>query len=276
MDSTRGITIALYALLGIVTLLVLLRMTRPADVGLEAAAARPLDESSTFSAAGLEARRLRQENFAAELQSRDERITRLETQLQQQNAAARNLKAQLDQAQARLEMAGATQTTDPSQNQESSPGTATRTASAGPSPNPNATTPAGPPRGDLEVAAALEQARLAEVERLRAQLQQTEQTLAQLRDEAEDELQRLEQQEQLMQSAATDALVRAGTAAVPGLITLLQDRSPLVREWSAYVLGQLGSDATDAIDELEDLDSDPDPLVRDAARDALRRIENTN
>ena len=79
-----------------------------------------------------------------------------------------------------------------------------------------------------------------------------------------------------MQSAATDALVRAGSAAVPGLVTLLQDRSPLVREWSAYVLGQLGSDATGAIDDLEDLESDPDPLVRDAAREALRRIEDAN
>lgn len=107
---------------------------------------------------------------------------------------------------------------------------------------------------------------------LRTQLQTAQQQLAALQTAAEEEVALLESEQQAILTATADAVVSAGSAAVPGLITALSSDETRVRAWAAYALGRIGSDASDAVEELQDALDDPDETVRDYAREALGAI----
>ena len=76
----------------------------------------------------------------------------------------------------------------------------------------------------------------------------------------------------MITTAARQSLVRAGATAVPGLIDQLADDRPVVRQWAAATLGELGAAAQDALPALTALLADRDAKVRDAAQQALERI----
>jgi hypothetical protein len=72
---------------------------------------------------------------------------------------------------------------------------------------------------------------------------------------------------------ATEAVVEAGAAAAPVLVTLLADDDPTVRQWAATILGQIGPAAVPATDALTLLLEDEDAAVREAAANSLRQID---
>ena len=66
-----------------------------------------------------------------------------------------------------------------------------------------------------------------------------------------------------------------GRSAVPALILALKDRDAPVRDCAARALGLLGPAAEDAIPALEETaTSDPHTLIRELAREALRKIRS--
>ena len=65
----------------------------------------------------------------------------------------------------------------------------------------------------------------------------------------------------------------AVSIAVPGLIDLLREGDYMVREWAAHALGSIGSSAEAAIPSLTEALLDDVPSVRDAASDALDKIQ---
>lgn len=72
--------------------------------------------------------------------------------------------------------------------------------------------------------------------------------------------------------AAADSLGRMGAAAVPNLITALQDPNPSVRALAARVLARIGPEAVIAVPALTQLLEDSDADVRRAATRALGQI----
>ncbi len=56
-------------------------------------------------------------------------------------------------------------------------------------------------------------------------------------------------------------------------INLLSHREPRVRISNAFILGELGAEASSAIPALEKLTNDPDPRVQQAATDAIAKIQ---
>ncbi len=89
------------------------------------------------------------------------------------------------------------------------------------------------------------------IDKLNAELREARTELATLeKDAALGELQIFELQERnrYVESAASDALVRAGAAAVPALSDLLSDRHAEIRRWAATLLGEIGPDAHAAVD----------------------------
>ncbi len=65
-------------------------------------------------------------------------------------------------------------------------------------------------------------------------------------------------------------------AVAPRLIAALDQPSALVRAEAAAALGDLGEDALPALPRLKQLQEDPDPIVRDAAVQAVRKLEAEN
>jgi hypothetical protein len=61
--------------------------------------------------------------------------------------------------------------------------------------------------------------------------------------------------------------------AIPAIIERLKDKEELVRERAAYTLGDFGPSAMAASRELETLLQDPEWIVRNAATEALRKID---
>lgn len=97
-------------------------------------------------------------------------------------------------------------------------------------------------------------------------------TLATERDKLAADRDKLADDLDKLGDAARQSLVRLGAAAVPGLIDELADEQPLVRQWAATTLGELGTVAQDALPALTALLADNDATVRDAAQQALDRI----
>jgi hypothetical protein len=75
-----------------------------------------------------------------------------------------------------------------------------------------------------------------------------------------------------LEAATAGIILRLGEDAVPALIDTLQHANPVVRRWSATVLGGMGQDAGDAISALTDALNDSDPGVSQAAKAALDAI----
>ncbi len=114
-----------------------------------------------------------------------------------------------------------------------------------------------------------------EVTQLRNQLTESELEIVQLQDEAEQAVNAAWDERAYVQSVASDTIIQAGAAAVPGLVSMLEDENINIRGWAAELLGAIGPDAGDAVPALVDvIASDPDADVRAAAEDALDAIES--
>ncbi len=71
---------------------------------------------------------------------------------------------------------------------------------------------------------------------------------------------------------AADALARIGEAAVPELITMLQQADPARRVLACEILGRMGADARLALPALIEKLQDPSPEVRRAAARAIGQM----
>jgi alpha-L-fucosidase len=73
---------------------------------------------------------------------------------------------------------------------------------------------------------------------------------------------------------ATEALARIGPGGIPPLVRALKERDPRTRRAAAEILGTFGSEARANAVELGELSSDEDPGVRQAAADAIRKVQS--
>jgi HEAT repeat protein len=76
---------------------------------------------------------------------------------------------------------------------------------------------------------------------------------------------------------ALDQLKRMGAAAkmaIPAVSDLLSHEHVGVREQAVLVLGSMGSAAAEKIDAIQKLESDPDPLLRQAVQESIAAIKN--
>ena len=64
--------------------------------------------------------------------------------------------------------------------------------------------------------------------------------------------------------------------AVPGLIKALETDTPANRISAAWALGEIGKMAEAAVPVLKNLLEDPDNILRNHARDALKSIERSS
>lgn len=76
-----------------------------------------------------------------------------------------------------------------------------------------------------------------------------------------------------MRDIVCGAIVLLGNASVPRLCQLLTDRYAATRATAARALGSIGLDAGEAVSRLESLHCDRSKLVRQAAVEALRKIQ---
>ena len=96
--------------------------------------------------------------------------------------------------------------------------------------------------------------------------------LESLQREAELEIADLLADHRAFRSALTDFLGRNPESSLPLLVGLLEHRNAAVRSWSADSLGRMGAAASDALPVLHEMQSDDDARVRQAARQAIRLI----
>ena len=83
----------------------------------------------------------------------------------------------------------------------------------------------------------------------------------------------LESESELVRSRAVKSLGPFGKAAIGGLLTALDDKSPAVTYWACYHLGRVGNDAKAAVKKLKELQSGDSSAVVLAASFALCKIE---
>jgi HEAT repeat protein/S1-C subfamily serine protease len=77
----------------------------------------------------------------------------------------------------------------------------------------------------------------------------------------------------LLRDGAVTALGKMGKLAVPDLKNALKDNSAKLRTGACMALGEIGADAKETVFLLSSLQRDPNPTVRDAASDALRKVQ---
>lgn len=112
-----------------------------------------------------------------------------------------------------------------------------------------------------------------ETEKRTAELRaETDLDVAAIQGELEEEIAALLEQDRNLQAAATEALIQTGSVAVPALEELLEDEHAYVREWTVFVLGEIGSEDNAVIPALVSALSDADANVRVAASRALSAI----
>jgi hypothetical protein len=128
-------------------------------------------------------------------------------------------------------------------------------------------------KAELQLSEFLEQEQSAQLEELQDELIRADMEITALQLEAEAQIDALVEDKQALESAASQALVEAGAAATPALTEFLSDSRPDVRGWAAFVLGEIGSEAQDAVPELQNLLADPVERVRQQAQTALNRIQ---
>ncbi len=83
----------------------------------------------------------------------------------------------------------------------------------------------------------------------------------------------LEAELEAMGFKITDFMEYSNEEAIPALRALLKSANPASRRVAARLLGQLGRLAKEALPDLSLLLQDEDPQVRDAAAEAIKRIE---
>ena len=105
-----------------------------------------------------------------------------------------------------------------------------------------------------------------EIELIEWQIEQANQRVADLELTALREI--------IRSNEATQALIATGAAAVPALLDRLAEEDPEIRRWAADVLGQIGPEASLAVEALLEALNDANEDVRESAKIALDRIEN--
>ena len=130
-------------------------------------------------------------------------------------------------------------------------------------------------RSELSKTELLEHEQAQQVEDLKAELARTELDIAVLQTLTEQQIGTLVEEKLAIESAATQALIQLGPAAVPPLVALLEHTNAEVRSWAASVLGKIGREAKEAAPALRNLLNDPAEGVRTQATQALAALEST-
>ena len=108
--------------------------------------------------------------------------------------------------------------------------------------------------------------------RLRDSLDRANDELDLLEDGANAQLNSATVKQRRRQGIIGDLVARFGPDSVPLLVDLLEEDDPQLRIWALQVLGQLGDDGEEAIEDISPLFDDPSADVRDAARQAVDSI----
>ncbi len=128
-------------------------------------------------------------------------------------------------------------------------------------------------RADSEKSHAADQEQQTELDLLMMELAVTDEKIIQLEEESEAELAALLEQKDAVEMTISAAFSQFGEDAVPILIDHLAHEQTDIRRWAAVTLGEVGPPAREAIPPLLDALRDGDNSVRDAAKDALEKID---
>jgi hypothetical protein len=126
----------------------------------------------------------------------------------------------------------------------------------------------------LDLARAVHESLVSELDTLQAELARAYQEIEQLREARTARADRQSAEVNLLETISGNVLSRIGRDAVPALCEALLDADPVVRRWAANVLGRIGPDAGEAVDALTAVAlADADSTVQAAAQAALLVIE---
>ncbi len=117
-------------------------------------------------------------------------------------------------------------------------------------------------QADLDLAQAVQDTLMADVERLQEELARAYMEMEELQQQAERQVADRLRDGMILEAEAANALMALGAAAVPELLKDLANPNPLVRRWAANILSGIGPDAQDALPALTEVLSDSDPGVR--------------
>lgn len=92
--------------------------------------------------------------------------------------------------------------------------------------------------------------------------------------EIADHIDDLRSADDYVRERARRALAALGSDALPAVLAVLEGDSPRLRREAATVLGEMGAAARGTLPLLRRLADDPDPHVRKAAEEAIRRVES--
>jgi len=111
-----------------------------------------------------------------------------------------------------------------------------------------------------------------EIASLRNSLDRANDELDLLEDGADAQLKTVALQQQRRQRIIGDLVARFGSDSIPLLVDFLEEDDPQLRIWALQVLGQLGDDGEEALEDINPLFEDPSADVRNAARQAVDSI----
>ena len=111
-----------------------------------------------------------------------------------------------------------------------------------------------------------------EMASLRDSLDRANVELDLLEDGADAQLKTVALQQQRRQRIIGDLVARFGSDSIPLLVDFLEEDDPQLRIWALQVLGQLGDDGEEALEDINPLFEDPSADVRNAARQAVDSI----
>lgn len=205
-------------------------------------------------------------DLQAALAATQQQLDQRTTALHQKSAECRALQERVDQTVALLmslldEESAATAPQDAESADAAASGSLAATT---------AEVPADSPVGATEVAKGRddEQWQRIQRERILADLEWTA-----VSQEVQRELELVVAERRSIEDAAGRVIAFLGPEAVTPLIEFLPDERVEVRRWAARMLGLIGPDARDAQIPLRELLADPDPTVREQARESLAQLE---
>jgi HEAT repeat protein len=128
-------------------------------------------------------------------------------------------------------------------------------------------------RADSDKSRAVAEEKQAELDLLMMELAVTDEEITQLEQESQQELELLLEERNTFETIVATAFAQLGEQAVTVLVNYLEHAQPDVRRWAAMALGEVGPAARDAIPPLLDALRDDDADVREAARQAIEKID---
>jgi HEAT repeat protein len=128
-------------------------------------------------------------------------------------------------------------------------------------------------QAELDLAHAVHDALVEDLDALQAELEQAYVRMGQLRVESDVTSANELRDALAMEAAAANILLGLGNSAVSPLMDALSHENPIVRRWAASVLGGMGSAAEEAVPALTEMLMDSDVDVQRAAQAALDAIE---